>query len=165
MPYIPYSNFLPPTHVTHSSALGPQAHTLPPQPPPPPPCPTRLPTNKPGHPKVSRHLTPIQLRNTLKKVASTSQHIDAAFPWRPSILETKNAEDILMEGPSARALAARPVEVDGGMKKRRQPRRRPNPDAVNKPAAQRRRGSARFTPAVGGAAGDAVSGVGLTASA
>ena len=30
---------------------------------------------------------------------------------------------------------------------------------------QRRRGSARFTPTVGAAAGDAVSGVGLTASA
>ena len=80
-----------------------------------------------------------------------------------------------MEGPSARALAARPVEADGGMKRRGQTRCRPNSDAVKKPAAQRRRGSVRFTPAVGAAvsddrrrepaASDAVSGVGLTMSA
>ena len=41
-------------------------------------------------------------------------------------------------------------------------RRRPHPGAVNKPAAQRRRGTARFTPVVGAAEGDAVSGVGPT---
>ena len=114
VPYVPYSQSLPqPTHVAQFSALGPQAQTLP-SPQPPPPCPIRLPTNKATRPKVSRHLTPIQLCNTLKKVESTSQQIDAAFPWRPSILDTKNPEDILMERPSARALALRPVEVDGG---------------------------------------------------
>ena len=48
------------------------------------------------------------------------------------------------------------------MKRRRQMRRRPYPGAVNKPAAQRRRGIARFTPVVGSAAGDTVSGVGPT---
>ena len=127
MPYIPYRNFLPqPTHVTKRSALGPQAHTLPPLPPLPPPS---YATDKPSRPNVTRHLTPIQLRNTIKKVASTSQHIDAAS-WRPSI-ETKNPEDILMQGPRARALAGRPVDADEGMNRRRQAKCRPKPNAVD----------------------------------
>ena len=70
-----------------------------------------------------------------------------------------------MEGPSARALAVRPVEVDGGMKRGRQMRLRLYTGAVNKPAVQRRRGIARFTPVVEAAPGDAVSGVGPTVPA
>ena len=60
-----------------------------------------------------------------------------------------------MEGPSARALAVRPVEADRRMKRGRQIRRRQHAGAVNKPAAQRRRGIAPFTPVVRAAAGDA----------
>ena len=40
-----------------------------------------------------------------------------------------------MEGPSARALALRPLEADGRVKRGRQMRRRPHAGAVNKPAA------------------------------
>ena len=57
-----------------------------------------------------------------------------------------------MEGPSARALAVRPVEADGRIKRGRQIRRRPHAGVVNKPAPQRRRGIAPFTPVVGAAA-------------
>ena len=61
-----------------------------------------------------------------------------------------------MEGPSARALAVRPVEVDGRMKRGGQTGFRPHAGAVNKPSVQRRRGIAPFTLVVGAAAGDVV---------